>query len=71
MARVTIVKTRTGYTVYSFDFTENIYAVFTGAGSLNLALQFCNDKGYTVTNIHYYRRSKKEGGLLKESEKEK
>lgn len=62
MIRVALVKTRTGYTVHSFDFTEDIYAVFTGERSLMLALNFCQDAGYEVINMRHYRRGKQEAG---------
>lgn len=66
MQRVALVKTRTGYTVHSFDFTDNIYAVFTGVRSLMLALNFCQDNGYEVINMRHYRRWKDEEGHITE-----
>lgn len=66
MQRVAIMKTRKGYTVYSFDFTENIYCVFTGDGSLGLAIDYCTSNDYDIVNFTHFRSAKKEGRPVEE-----
>jgi hypothetical protein len=69
MPRVAIMKTKTGFTVYSFDFTENIFAVFEGIAGLKRAIDFCNENKYEIVNIRQYRAGKGEGGLNIEGNK--
>jgi len=39
--KVVITRVRGGFEVKSFDFTENIYALFKAPGALAFATQFC------------------------------
>jgi hypothetical protein len=68
--RVAIMKTREGFTVHSFDFTDNIYQVFKGPDSLKYAIEFCTSNGYHIVNFKHFRTYKSKGGpLLEEKQK--
>jgi hypothetical protein len=48
--RVVLTRTRNGYALRSFDFTQSIFEVFEGKGARTRAVRECSEKGYDLMN---------------------
>ena len=56
--KVVITRVRGGFEVKSFDFTENIYALFKGPGALTFATQFCVENKLVILSAEQQGKGK-------------
>jgi hypothetical protein len=53
-----VARVRGGYEVKSFDFTENIYALFKGPGALAFTTQFCIENKLVILSAEKQEKDK-------------